>query len=281
MKTSKDLQYQAMTDSYVPDFSSDTPALGSHKALSDLIQTIKDNRNVPRKNIMQQLHGTSSAGSSSEGLAADQSRALNIASSVLCLMDWRSGEDLEALADDIIPLPFWQDSASITEFVRETFPERVHPLFESVSSRRRTVSNLNVRRLEKAGLHIEATTDVRRHLELDVRERVVRMYDCTPVLKEVLMTSQIDTGTLVIPRGLVVEILETIYEVLFPPDRDSRALLRRYVAKQGLDEDVLRYEVARFRSKDDYEIKFKYFGTRLADIYEELQNPTPRTALEA
>ena len=269
-----------MTNAYVPEFLADTSALASHEDLLKLLQTIKNQRQTPRKMLMQQVYNASGTDSNNMPIVADQYRAFNIGSCILCLMDWRNGEALEVLVEDDIPLPSWQDSASIYDYVQEVFPMRRHPYFENHLSRRNTIPVISARRLEKAGLHIEATTDIRRHLEMDLRKKVVRMFDCTSVLKETLLTAREDANPSILPRALVVEVLETIYEVLFPSDSDSRTLLKRYVLKLGFDEDLLRYEAARFRREDDPQMRYEYFGTRLADIYDELRNPAPRTALD-
>ena len=79
-----------------------------------------------------------------------------------------------------------------------------------------------------------------------------------------------------IPRALALETLNTIHKVLFPPDRDSQVLLASLVSRASFDEDCLRYESAKYR-KEDEESSYHYFGSRLADLYDELQNPTPRS----
>jgi hypothetical protein len=43
-----------------------------------------------------------------------------------------------------------------------------------------------------------------------------------------------------------------------------------------LDPDTLRFESASIRTTDEKDIPYHYFGARFADLYEELENPTPR-----
>jgi hypothetical protein len=42
----------------------------------------------------------------------------------------------------------------------------------------------------------------------------------------------------------------------------------------------LRFESATIRNADEKEISYHYFGARLADLYEELENPQPRGWIE-
>jgi hypothetical protein len=42
------------------------------------------------------------------------------------------------------------------------------------------------------------------------------------------------------------------------------------------DTDILRYDSTSIRNPDEKFIPYHYFGERLADLYEELANPTPR-----
>lgn len=73
-----------------------------------------------------------------------------------------------------------------------------------------------------------------------------------------------------------METLDTIHKILFPPDPKSHALLATLVSRHGFDDDCLRYEFAQYRRDDESEGSYAYFGARLAELYDEVQNPTPR-----
>lgn len=84
-----------------------------------------------------------------------------------------------------------------------------------------------------------------------------------------------------LPRQLVLETLYSVQEILFPlNDEKSKALLRSLVSKERFDPDCIDYESASFRSKSEGNIGYYYWGARLADLYEELENPTPRSWVE-
>jgi hypothetical protein len=79
-----------------------------------------------------------------------------------------------------------------------------------------------------------------------------------------------------IPRALALETLDTIHKVLFPPDKDSQALLSSLVSQASFDRDCLCYESARYRKEYEKDTPYHYWGSRLAELYDEIQDPTPR-----
>ena len=80
-----------------------------------------------------------------------------------------------------------------------------------------------------------------------------------------------------IPRQLAIETLATLKEVLFPDDPDSQSILRSLVSKKGFDPDIIRIvESPLYREETSRPMVYQYWGTRLMDLYEELEDPTPR-----
>lgn len=57
-------------------------------------------------------------------------------------------------------------------------------------------------------------------------------------------------------------------------------MLRSLVSRKGFDPECLRFESSSIRDDCKDEITYHYLGTRLADLYEELENPTPQGLLE-
>jgi hypothetical protein len=84
----------------------------------------------------------------------------------------------------------------------------------------------------------------------------------------------------VLPRALALETLATLQEILFPlRDAKSKALLLSLpsTTTQNFDTDILRFDSVTIRDRNHPEpISYHYFGSRLADLYEEMTNPTPR-----
>lgn len=91
----------------------------------------------------------------------------------------------------------------------------------------------------------------------------------------------VSRGTL--PRQLLLEILDSIQMVLFPVgDKKSRKILRSLVSlpTEGFDPDCLRLESMSIRKLEEREISYQFFGARLAELYNELENPRPHGTLQ-
>lgn len=83
-----------------------------------------------------------------------------------------------------------------------------------------------------------------------------------------------------IPRQLALETLHTLKNILFPVDAESQSLLRSLVSKANFDPDILRLESSFYGGLDEHQIGYEYWGSRLIDLYDELENPMPRSYLE-
>lgn len=67
----------------------------------------------------------------------------------------------------------------------------------------------------------------------------------------------------------------------FPPfDSASEQILRGLVSKQSFDPDCLLYDSAVYRGEDEGDLSYNYFGNRLVELFEELEDPSPRGILE-
>ena len=57
-------------------------------------------------------------------------------------------------------------------------------------------------------------------------------------------------------------------------------MLQQLVSTSSFDPDCLRFESTSIRSPEEQNIAYSYFGSRLADLYEEVQNPKPYGLLD-
>ena len=84
-----------------------------------------------------------------------------------------------------------------------------------------------------------------------------------------------------LPRQLALECLDSIQNVLFPLlDHKSRSLLESLTATSSFDPDCLQWDFVSVRNKDEKDITYNYLGTRLASLYQELEDPTPTGWME-
>lgn len=79
----------------------------------------------------------------------------------------------------------------------------------------------------------------------------------------------------------ISECLDSVQKILFPlTDRKSKSILLSLTSTSSFDPDCLRFDSASIRNNDEKDIAYHYFGERLAELYDELENPTPRGSLE-
>lgn len=84
-----------------------------------------------------------------------------------------------------------------------------------------------------------------------------------------------------LPRQLVLEVLDTLQTVLFPiAHKKSKDLLRSLVVSSDFDPDILRYEVSSIRREGEESVSYIYFAKHLSELYNELQSPSPRSRVE-
>ncbi|RSM05631.1 hypothetical protein CEP52_006176 [Fusarium oligoseptatum] len=266
--------YRNITAAYVPDMVVGIPpALSSHRELFAIIQVLKENPDTKRSELTS-AHFTNRGGQTPT--PDDQDRAFNLAlrviATVTCCLDNRSVDTLEA---GLQPIP-WRDDMTWTQFLSTAFP--VIDLDPS-DSRDATSSRINelvtARRLMKvARLRFVPTDELRNHLKLNQQDGTVELYHHTAFLEESLIANRKDK------EQLAIEVLNSIQKTLFPSTADARILLRSLVSKHNLDPDCLRFEPSSYLLEGEGATTYRYLESKLVELYEELDNPTPRGILE-
>jgi len=212
---------------------------------------------------------------------ADQNRAFLAALKVMGMVDCSTIENhaSRALTQGSVQASSWRPTDSYTELWESVFSTKNCPELNDHSTSSIIRSNLSARKLVKnGGLTLQATNDLQNHLRLDAKTGIVEIYHYTSVLKEHLYETRDRPDTCGnIPRELALETLNTIYTILFPfADMGSQSILRGLIKKEGYDPDCRRSASTTYRRPDEDQLVFKYWGTRLMDLYDEVDNPTPR-----
>ena len=270
-------RYRTLTINYAPESTTFLfPALSSHDDLLRLIQAIRNGPDLDREHIVDSHFSAPNSNGKVCANAADQDRAMNLAASIIFMINCGTSLDSADFFEQDGPPISWRSNVTATAFASEVFPHESPGSLASILGDTKLsdlLRSLAASKLAKAGFELEPTDDLRSHLTMDCsgNRKVVRVFHCSAALKEMLSASQPDGSRCLIPRLLAFEVLHTLYDVLFPDDR-SETLIPKY----NLDSDLLRYEVTQYRRKDDPEVDHTYFGTRLKEIYDEMQSPTPR-----
>jgi hypothetical protein len=267
--------HQQMTDAYSPDLLGRRPALNNHEDLLDIVQQIKDRRTIPRDTARREIFEDDLAPNEKPPTQFDQDRALNVAAGLLLLMDFGILQDAANLASVGVPRIPWRNGVSVDVLIEEVFPRR------SLLTATKNLSELRAKKLTKyAKLRMKATNDIRRHLVLDKKDKVLWIFHQGTALRQLLQSSEKDTATCVLPRGVMLEILDTIHTVLFPADLGSQKLLAYLVFKNGWDKGLLSDMSTPYRKDGDPDISYVYFGDRLEELHQELKSPTPHGWLQ-
>ena len=223
----------------------------------------------------------------------DQEQALNLAVRVMTMVDCASQSQHIGKIEDGLALVHWSGDLTFLQYLSKAFPQSDHPSvnaddgFLGVEIR----AGLKACKLQKRPkLKIRPTNDLKDHLRLNRTARVVEIFHHTTFLKEHLKLDhdQSKNGNSTemsgnesweggfIPRQLALEVIDSIQKIIFPlPDPKCRKILQSLVSTSKFDPDCLCFESMSIRSPGEQNIAYHYFGARLADLYEEVQNPKP------
>ncbi|KAK3377594.1 hypothetical protein B0H63DRAFT_435786 [Podospora didyma] len=284
--------YRDVTSYYVPELlPGSRPALRNHDDVLDIIRLLKGNPAKMRSELTEEYF-SERPNSNPPPPAADQHRAFNLAVKVMSMVTCSA----ENQPSDLLELGMqpiqWRADRSLTEFMTQAFPKADVGDLRVIDDAGRTKDvkhAITARKLRKvAGLKFEETDDLRSHLRLDTKTGVIQIFHYTSMLKEHLLTASTPatTNSGVIPRQIALEALDSVQKILFPLDTDSELILRGLVSKNAFDPDSLQYDSTAYRSSSgdeggsENDITYTYFGSRLLDLYEELEDPTPRGLAE-
>ncbi|KAF7922397.1 uncharacterized protein EAE97_011139 [Botrytis byssoidea] len=242
-----------------------SPGLSSYSDLFRIIEQLKSSPELSKAELLEKLF-------TDRPTRPYQERALNLAVQVLVMINCSVSRQSSVL------LEYGNE-----HFLNDVFPKTSHPSIDKIKS------ELLATKLKKnARLLFQPTDDLRNHLRLDRKSGVVEIFHHTAFLKEQLRLTKEQPQSLsvsdlirigALPRGLVIEVLDSIQKVIFDvADVKSRELLLSLTSTStcNFDPDILRYESASIRNAEEQDIQYQYFGARLVDLHQELMNPTPR-----
>ncbi|GAB1316933.1 RanBP2-type domain-containing protein [Madurella fahalii] len=293
--------YREATCSYVPDFfGDDEQALRSHRDLFEIIRIIrKYGYTLPRRLCVRECFASRDVNRQSLVPETDQDRAFDLAARVLTMTNicadsrdivLQGNKDEEGMGSSAPAI--WPSTKCLQDSMIDLFSSRIHPSLQPGDPQEAHIkTSLTADNLRKiARLRIEGTDNLLDHLKLDASGSV-QVFHHTTFLKEHLLATKAresdgpEKSSLsppCLPRELALETLYTL-QLLFPPGGKSQATLRNLVSKQGFDPDCLRFGTALFEFPHEKKraLCFPVWGTRLMDLYDEIENPKPRSTLDA
>lgn len=270
-----------VTANYLPEVvGSSNAALKSHGDLLNIVKFVRDRPQIARSALASDYfhQKTKLTGQDAPSLA-DQEQALNIAVRIMVMVLPSAENQSDGLLEAGLQPTIWTNEQSLRQLISSSFPQREHPLLnqsgEFVAMAKVRLASITARRLQNlARLEIIPTSDMRNHLLLDEKGGEIAVFHFTSFLKENLSVGAI-------PSALVLETLVTIKEILFSNDAHSHPMLLNLVSKKGFDPDILRIvDSPQYVAAVRKPINYVYWGTRLMELHDELENPTPRGFME-
>ncbi|KAF2425286.1 hypothetical protein EJ08DRAFT_594661 [Tothia fuscella] len=283
--------YKDLAASYSPgtDFGG-RPVLSSHQELATIVQTLRLNPRLTRRELRSLLFPKSEGTDFPEG---EQERALDLAVRVYAMVSCVAETQTPHLLESGSYQTPWRQDVPFDNFFAELFPKTDHLSLNDPDLRGPITAALKATKLKKhAGLRFCGTDDLRNHLRLHRDTGIIEIFHHTAFLKEHLRLTRShspdlsDANTLrlgALPRQLALEVLDSIQKVIFPlTDAKSKATLLSLTNPRtsAFDPDCLRFESSSIREPSEKNISYYYFGARLMDLYAELEDPKPRGKLK-
>lgn len=273
--------YKYVAGNYLPEVvGSSNAALRSHGDLLGIITFVRNRPQISRAALTTEyFHQKSRTTGQNAPFLADQEQAFNIAVRIMVMILPSAENQSDGLLEAGLQPAVWTNEQSLEEFISSAFPQREHPALtqsgESAAMANVRLASITARRLQKiAHLEIIPTSDMRNHLLLDEKNGTVAVFHYTSFLKENLSAGNM-------PSDLVLETLLTIKDILFANDAHSHAILQSLVSKKGFDPDILRIvDAPQYVAAVKKPVSYVYWSTRLMELHDELENPTPRGFME-
>ncbi len=133
---------------------------------------LKLNSEVTREELLEKLFADQPARS-------DQERAVNIAVRVMMIVNCSTSRQSSVLLEHGSQQVPCKGDVPFSEFITSIFPKTDHPRIDQIKD------NLRATKLKKrAGVRIEPTDDLTKHLKLDKKRAVVEIFHHIAFLKE-------------------------------------------------------------------------------------------------
>ncbi|KAF5556713.1 hypothetical protein FPHYL_7885 [Fusarium phyllophilum] len=282
--------YQAIVSTYMDATSANTRRIETHEDMFHVVSILKSNPDATLSELCRLTRPSTSS------QAADETRhvdAVALGVKALLMIDpsalHHSSDRLEKGTYRI----HWREDVPLSKYIQDSFPLGNHNVLSYNNSElfaevKKELKAVNLKK--RLGIAIRATSDIRNHLHFDRKNNYLEVYHYTSFLKEQLRVTR-DVGDCsnpssslkkgVLPRQLVLEVLDSLQGTLFPlSDPRSKKLLRSLISKCSFDPDILNFEVSSVRRVGEESVAYVYLADRLGDLYNELQTPRPRGWLQ-
>ncbi|KAI3333510.1 hypothetical protein F4824DRAFT_245819 [Ustulina deusta] len=184
--------------------------------------------------------------------------------------------------------PSWGDQVPFNKYLQDLFTPQNHPIWSSRYGQNEVLyarkSQLRATKLRKhLNLTFCPTHDIRDHLRLDIRRNELQIFHYASFLKENLRAKKNCSSLDLLPRQLLLEVLDSTQRILFPlSDAKSRRLLRSLISSSdySFDPETEKFELSTVCNPGEESISYIYLADQLEELFQESQSPQPRTWLD-
>ncbi|KAI1318479.1 hypothetical protein F5Y16DRAFT_118352 [Xylariaceae sp. FL0255] len=284
--------YKSLVLDYHDDIVECSYKLKLHGDIFKLIQLIQNNHNITRAELFSAVDRPLQS-VEEDDITSIITLVVKILTMVDCSAHYQSPDRLENGNARIL----WRDDVPFSKYLQDLFQINTHPIWSSAYHGNETLemrkAQLKATKLKKyMKLKFQPTHDIRNHLRLDHRRNELEIFHYASFLKEQLRATRdagrsrektSDAEISLLPRQLLLETLDSIQQILFPlHDAKSRKLLSSFVRNgdYNLDSEIETFEFGAMRRPDEETISYMYLADRLEELYQQIQDPRPRTWLD-
>ncbi|KAI1172700.1 hypothetical protein F4777DRAFT_560563 [Nemania sp. FL0916] len=182
---------------------------------------------------------------------------------------------------------FWENQIPFNKYLQDLFTVQNQPIWSSQHGQTEVLyerkRQLRATKLIKhLDLNLCPTHNIHDHLRLDTRRNELQIFHYASFLKENLRSQKGSPQVNLLPRQLLLEVLDSTQRILFPlGDAKSRKLLKSFIANKdySFDPEIEKFELSAVCNPEE-NISYRYLANRLEDLFQELQSPKPRKWLE-
>ncbi|GAW22551.1 hypothetical protein ANO14919_120910 [Xylariales sp. No.14919] len=207
---------------------------------------------------------------------------------IVCMIDCSNLHYSPGRLEEGNSRPLWKDHVPFNKYLQDLFAPQNHPVWSSQYGQNEVLyarkAQLKATKLRKhLNLTFRPTHDIRDHLRLDVRRNELQIFHYASFLKENLRAKKNSSHLGLLPRQLLLEVLDSTQRILFPlSDAKSRRLLGSLVSDSdySFDPDIEKFELSAVCNPGEEVISYIYLADQLEELFQESQTPQPRTWLE-
>ena len=206
--------YKDLTSSYEADTApGDRAALSTHEDLFAIIEELKLQANITRAAFTAKLFCEDTNGKLPS--TADQERAVNLAVKVMTMVNCSAQRQSSGLLEHGLSQAPWRSDVTFSQFIADTFPTTDQPSLndDDLKGSIDVKKTLMAKKLKKRiGLKFQPTDDLKRHLKLDRKTRVVEIYHHTAFLKEHLRLTKDEPPDMTVSESISLLVSPAVLE---------------------------------------------------------------------